>query len=402
MKPEEDMNIKIQRASADGLTNNRGKCDALAEYICHEDQDRIDAGKEPFPYMTPDGTAVTLAEVIDRINGNNQHLSKGDDKFYHLVASPSKSEIQAMGETEQEIYESGKILMHAILDAYAENFHREGVEDASDLVVFWKPHFTRGENGDLQFHLHAIISRNSKGLDGKKKKISPLTTHRNTESGPVKGGFDRDAFFRNSERIFDELFAYERQVAESYDFSNAMAHGTAEQKAEQIERLHKEGEADLAAQIHAGITRRREAVQTKNDISELTELLSSPQADLPEAQEDTLGEALNIADMTNLVTRIFTEARNMDELSFYLLLEGFVCKPVFGHNGGVDDIQLSKNGSVYSTSSFLDPAGQKSVLDNWWRLARQKPAYVIRAEQAKKEIAQHMEKLAPSKGRGIH
>ncbi len=402
MNFKDEMNIKIQRASTDGLSNNKGKCDALAKYLTHEDQERIDAGKESLPFLTPEGIPVTMEEVIEKINGNHQHLGKDDDKFYHLVAAPSESEIQAMGETEHEIYKSGKILMRAILDAYAENFHREGVEDASDLVVFWKPHFTRGENGDLQFHLHAIISRNSKGLDGKKKKISPLTTHRNTENGPVKGGFDRDAFFRNSERIFDKLFAYERQVAESYDYSNAMAHGTAEQKAEQIERLHKEGEADLAAQIHAGITRRREAVQTKNDIVELTELLSSPQAELPESQEDTLGEALHIADMNNLLTRIFSEAHNLDELHFNLLLEGLVGKPVFGHNGGVEDIQLSKNGTVYTTSSFLAPEKQKSVLDNWWRLARQKPAYVIRAEQAKKEIAQHIEKLAPSKGRGIH
>ena len=50
MKTEEDMNIKIQQASTDGLTDNKGECNALTGYINHEDQERIDEGKEPFPY----------------------------------------------------------------------------------------------------------------------------------------------------------------------------------------------------------------------------------------------------------------------------------------------------------------------------------------------------------------
>ena len=401
MKKEEDMNIKIQKASADGLTDNKGKCNALAEYINHEDQERINEGKEPFPYMDPDGNIVTLEEVTDKINRNIQNLGKDDDKFYHFIFSPSEDEIQAMGETEREIYESGKSLMRAILDTYAKNFNRDGVENASDLVVFWKPHFTRGTNGELQFHIHGIISRNSKGRGGKKKKLSPLTSHRNTESGPVRGGFDRDSFFRRCERLFDKLFNYERKVAESYDYLNAMAHGTAEQKAEQIARLHAEEDTELTAKIQEGITRRREKVQAQNDLEELAALLSEPQAGLPGPQEDTFEEALNMADMSNHLTRIFAEAQDKGDLEFKLVIEGLVIEPIIGQNGGVEDIRVSKNGTVHTASSILDGGRLKAVLDHWWRVSGQKPAYVIRQAKAEKEIAQQKEKLQLSKGRGI-
>ena len=395
------MNIKIQKASADGLTDNKGKCNALAEYINHEDQERINEGKEPFQYMDPDGNIVTLEEVTDKINRNIQNLGKDDDKFYHFIVSPSEDEIQAMGETEGEIYESGKLLMRAILDTYAQNFNREGVEDASDLVAFWKPHFCRGKNGDLQFHIHGIISRNSKGRGGKKRKLSPLTTHRNTESGPVRGGFDRSVFFRSCEHLFDKLFKYERDVAESYDYCNAMAHGTAEEKAKQIARLHAEEEAELTAKIQEGITRRRETVQAQNDLEELAAILGNPQASLPEPQEDTFGEALNLANMSILLTRLFAEARDKGDLEFKLVIEGLVIEPIIGQNGGVEDIRVSKNGSVFFVSSVLDGGRLKAVLDNWWRVSGQQPAYVIRQAKAEKEIAQHKEKLQLSKGRGI-
>lgn len=401
MKTEEDMNIKIQKASPDGLTNNKGNCAPLVEYCNHEDQERIDSGKEPLPYTSADGIEVTTAEVIDKINRNHEHLGKKDDKYYHIIVSPSEAEIKAMGKTDQEVYEAGKTLMRGILDTYAQNFEREGIEGASDLLAYWKPHFTRGKNGDLQFHIHCIISRNSKGRNGKRQKLSPWTSHRKTESGPVKGGFNRDRLFRRCERLFDKLFSFERKVAESYDYLNAMAHGTAEEKADQIARLHTEEEAELTAKIQEGITRRRETVQAQNDLEELAAILGDPQASLPEPQEDTFGEALNLANMSILLSRLFAEARDKGDLEFKLVIEGLVIEPIIGQNGGVEDIRVSKNGSVFFVSSVLDGGRLKAVLDNWWRVSGQKPAYVIRQAKAEKEIAQHKEKLQLSKGRGI-
>lgn len=102
------MNIKIQNASPkEGGGDNKGSCAALATYLEHEDQERLEEGKDIMPFLTPDGIEVTKGEVIDKIDRNHKHLGKDDYKFYSIIVSPSPEEIKAMGETEAEQYESG-------------------------------------------------------------------------------------------------------------------------------------------------------------------------------------------------------------------------------------------------------------------------------------------------------
>ena len=105
---QKDMNIKIQNSSIDGKSANKGSCSQLVNYINHEDQDRIAVGLNPLPFMKPDGHEVTAEEVIAAIDNNKKGLCKKDDKYYHLVISPSMNEIQAMGNTDQEIYHNGQ------------------------------------------------------------------------------------------------------------------------------------------------------------------------------------------------------------------------------------------------------------------------------------------------------
>ena len=71
-------------------------------------------------------------------------------------------------------------------------------------------------------HCHLIVSR--KDQTGK-KKLSPLTNHKNTKSGVVKGGFDRVNLFQQAEQGFDKLFSYDRQLSESFDYHNTMKNG---------------------------------------------------------------------------------------------------------------------------------------------------------------------------------
>jgi hypothetical protein len=68
-----------------------------------------------------------------------------------------------------------------------------------------------------------IVSR--KGQSNK-KKLSPLTNHKNTKNGIVKGGFGRVNLFRQAEQGFDKLFGYERQQTESFDYQNVMKNGS--------------------------------------------------------------------------------------------------------------------------------------------------------------------------------
>lgn len=72
-------------------------------------------------------------------------------------------------------------------------------------------------------HCHLIISRKDQA---NKKKLSPLTNHKNTKNGVIKGGFNRVNLFQQVEQKFDRLFNYKRQQTESFDYQNIMKNGS--------------------------------------------------------------------------------------------------------------------------------------------------------------------------------
>ena len=72
-------------------------------------------------------------------------------------------------------------------------------------------------------HCHLIVSRKDQT---NKKKLSPVTNHKNTKNGIIKRGFDRVNLFRQAEQGFDKLFGYDRQQPESFDYHNMMKNGS--------------------------------------------------------------------------------------------------------------------------------------------------------------------------------
>ena len=78
-------------------------------------------------------------------------------------------------------------------------------------------------------HCHLIVSRKDQT---NKKKLSPLTNHKNTKNGVIKGGFDRVNLFRQAEQGFDKLFGYDRQLSESFDYHNTMKNGSISEQLE--------------------------------------------------------------------------------------------------------------------------------------------------------------------------
>lgn len=384
---EKEMNIKIQSTGANGASNNKGSCSDLANYINHEDKDRLEKGLEPLPFTTPDGDEVTTEEVIAAIDANAKGLTRSADKFFHLVISPSQDEVRAMGSTDEEVYESGMKLIKAISDAYAENFHRDGLLDSSGLELYWKPHFTRGDDGDLQFHIHGIVSRKTKGLEGlggKKLKISPLTNHRDTANGPVIGGFDRTVFIKKSEKLFDMLFEYERKIAETFDYQNAMKHGTVEEKAEQAERLVAENADNLKAAITAGIERRRRNLSNKRELDEIADLLEKGGA-LPMQKHDALSSALDTVDIRNTLFRHFTSAQTSTILEIKLAGDGITMNIIDAKDGGVADIEFIKMGKRFRAKDIMSVLDHVKLLDNWTRLSGQVSAFRLQERRAIKE-----------------
>lgn len=206
-----------------GTYNNASSSWQLANYLEHEDLERMEKGiyTEGFFNLTDDNIYKSM--VIKDIDSNVGQLLKTDAKFYAIHVSPSEKEFRAMGNTEQEKAEAMKRYIRKVfIPEYAKNFNKE--LSALDIKFYGKIHFDRScSDNELNIHCHLIVSRKDQS---NKKKLSPLTNHKNTKKGTVTGGFDRVNLFKQAEQGFDKLFGYDRQHYESFDFHNTMKNGS--------------------------------------------------------------------------------------------------------------------------------------------------------------------------------
>lgn len=205
--------------SSGGTYNNAGSSRQLTSYMEHEDLERMEKGiyTDGFFNLTDDN--IYKSKVIKDIDSNIGQLLKTDAKFFAIHVSPSEKELRAMGNTEQEQAEAMKhYIREVFVPEYAKNFNK-GLSEA-DIKFYGKIHFDRSRsNNELNMHCHLIVSRKDQT---NKKKLSPLTNHKNTKNGVIIGGFDRVNLFQQAEQGFDKLFNYQRQHAESFDYHNMM------------------------------------------------------------------------------------------------------------------------------------------------------------------------------------
>ena len=161
---------------------------------------------------------------------------KTDAKFYAIHVSPSEQELKAMGNTEQEQAEAMKrYIREVVIPEYAKNFNK-GLS-VEDIKFYGKIHFDRSRsNNHNNMHCHLIVSRKDQF---NKIKLSPLTNHKNTKKGTVKGGFDRKNLFQQTERGFDKLFAYNRPIIETFEYCNAMKNGSISEQISMQEKMLK-------------------------------------------------------------------------------------------------------------------------------------------------------------------
>ncbi len=214
---------------SNGTYNNSRSCRQLANYLEHEDLERMEKGiyTEGFFNLTDDN--IYKSKVIKDIDSNIGQLLKTDAKFFAIHVSPSEKELRAMGNTEQEQAEAMKrYIREAFIPEYAKNFNKELSE--TDIKFYGKIHFDRNRSGnELNMHCHLIVSRKDQS---NKKKLSPLTNHKNTQNGVIKGGYNRMNLFQKAEQGFDKLFSYNRQQSESFDFHNIMKNGSLSEQLE--------------------------------------------------------------------------------------------------------------------------------------------------------------------------
>ena len=348
----------------------------------------------------PDGTPVSKEEIADKIDRNHARLALTDDKFFHLVIAPDPlKEVPLMGETDEEIFKNAVLLAQAISNAYAKGFHREGVEGYDDIFIWWKIHFTR--NGTPGVHLHGVVGR--KARNG--KKLAPLTNHRNTTKGPVLGGFDREVFVAECEKIFDELMDIDRKVVDSYEFRWAMKKGTPADKAAQAERLAREEMASLRADIKLAKDNRRKVTKTNDEVEEIVALLSKKDFKL-QAPKQTITDVVDKAAIGTDLMRTLAASENETMMRLNLASLGLTIKPRFDENEGVIDLELTHKGQCIMASEVLDTPQVNTLLDQWMRITGQESAYRIRQRQEREKtekklkLSQEYEKQQ-TRSRGI-
>ena len=220
-----------------GTYNNAGSSRQLASYMEHEDLERMQQGIYTDGFFNLTNDNIYKSKVIKDIDSNIGQLLKTDAKFFAIHVSPSESELRVMGNTEQEKAEAMKrYIREVFIPEYAKNFNK-GLSEA-DIKFYGKIHFDRSRSdNELNMHCHLIVSRKDQT---NKKKLSPLTNHKNTKNGVIKGGFDRVNLFQQVEQGFDKLFDYNRQLSESFEYANTMKNGSMEDKLKMQERELKE------------------------------------------------------------------------------------------------------------------------------------------------------------------
>ena len=223
---------------SNGAYNNAESSRQLANYMEHEDLERMEKGiyTEGFFNLTDDN--IYKSKVIKDIDSNIGQLLKTDAKFFAIHVSPSENELRAMGNTEKEKAEAMKrYIREVFIPEYAKNFNK-GLSKA-DIKFYGKIHFDRNRSdNELNMHCHLIVSRKDQT---NKKKLSPLTNHKNTKNGVITGGFDRVNLFQQVEQGFDKLFGYDRQLSESFDYHNTMKNGSISEQLE-IQNQNSTGE----------------------------------------------------------------------------------------------------------------------------------------------------------------
>ncbi len=226
--------------------SNKGSSGGLVNYL--EKENRINDRKLPEYWFNNERQNIPPFEVRHSIDSNIAKLCKSDAKFFLVNISPSQKEIKHLHDNFGKSGAKDELKKYAekVMDEYARNFKREGIESSKDLVWFAKlekhRYYShqdkevingtkqRGERKEgKQLHIQVIVSRK----DAMNKiKLSPMNNSRgkNKEHSLKLGQFNRVAFKQCGEALFDKHFSFDRQLNETMAFANISKNGSREQK----------------------------------------------------------------------------------------------------------------------------------------------------------------------------
>jgi hypothetical protein len=244
------INISDSREAA-----NKRSSGGLVHYL--EKENRFHKKNEPEHWFNGRQINIDPYYVMQTVYHNIAKLGKADAKFFLVNISPSQKEIAFLREHygNDGVKDQLKGFAVRVMDAYAQNFKREGVNSHEDLVWFAKlenyryysyndPEVKQGlkKRGDRkdgeQLHVQVIVSRKDATNT---IKLSPMNTSRgkNEEHSKKMGQFDRVAFKQSGESLFDKLFEFDRGLKETMAYANTQKNGSLEDRM-QMEMLESE------------------------------------------------------------------------------------------------------------------------------------------------------------------
>jgi len=264
--------------------NNKGSSSQLVAYLEKENrmaEAQLNNLTEPEYWFNHTSNSIQPYEVRQSIDNNVAKLSKDDAKFFLVNISPSSKELLFLKERfgEEKTKEYLKAYANAVMDAYAKNFKRNGITGNQDLVYFGKLELNRyytykdlevrkglAKKGDIkpgeQMHVQVIVSRKDASNS---VKLSPLNNSKGTNAAHSQkvGQFERVAFKQATESLFDQMFGYEREIKESFNYANTLKNGSYEQKqdvkqqlkfeqAQNFEKHHSHGKGLLEVLLDGG------------------------------------------------------------------------------------------------------------------------------------------------------
>lgn len=295
---------------------NKGSSGGLVNYL--EKENRTEALKYSELWFNGNRQNVEAYEVRRELDGNNAKLGRNEAKFFLINISPSQKELEHLKRSvgDADMKNVLKAYTEKVMDEYAKNFRRPGINGNKDLLWFGKVEHNRyynhkdaavkdgskkrGEkkNGN-QIHIQVIVSRRD---ITNKIKLSPMNSSkgRNTEHSKKMGQFDRMAFKQCGETLFDVQFGFERNLKDTLAHANILKNGTLQQR-EQLDILNEASRNnhlsrslvnELALGVADGIFSSfgHMLQSTGKTIGEFLEVLMEP-AFIPDIGSDTIEEA---------------------------------------------------------------------------------------------------------------
>ena len=251
---------------------------SVADFVAYLEKENEGKSVEDMEhFFNQYGEEISSKEVIHEIDNNKAKLKKTDPKFYSITVNPSPRELKRLQNSSEELKRYTRELMKDYaasfyrdkavtvddIKYYAKIEHQRTYNGTDKKIQENQPYATkilqlkheigtieRGEqqgnikklqrkiaqlekeaphkiNGKRivrgmpkegsQSHIHIIVSR--KDITNK-LSLSPGSKYKASEvmlnGEKVKRGFDRDQFYKASEKTFDRLFDFNRNYVETY------------------------------------------------------------------------------------------------------------------------------------------------------------------------------------------